>query len=132
MPRPRLRQPSPAGDPNSPPVNLNDLQKDTFPGSTVEVHDPPPSNMATQDSYGEEKGIEAPPGARGEYTERPPGNYGGPGGGMGVQPLKYRVDYDDSHKRNQIPPMFLPAASRLAKVEEEIDNDDEPEDDEES
>jgi SAM-dependent methyltransferase len=81
--------------------------------------------MGTQDSYGDEKGIKAPPGARGEYTERPRGNYGGPGGSIGVDPTKFKVDYSDEHKRNQIPPMFLPAAAK-----EEIDNEDEPEDDE--
>jgi hypothetical protein len=104
----------------------------TFPGDTVKVQDPPTSNGGSQDSFGDEKGLKAPPGARGEYTERPPGNYGGPGGSIGVSPLKYKVDENNLRRRDQIPPMFLPAASRIiAQNEEEIDNEDEPRDDKE-
>jgi ubiquinone/menaquinone biosynthesis C-methylase UbiE len=97
--------------------------RDSYPGDTVTVQDPPPSNMGSGDAFDEEKGIKAPPGARGEYTERPRGNMGGPGGSIGVDPTKFKVDYDDYYKRQQIPPMFLPAASREIEDEDEPRND---------
>lgn len=106
----------------------NALQKGSFPGDTVKVQDPPASNMGTQDSFGDEKGLKAPPGARGEFVEgRPPGNIGVP-----INPHNLKVDEDNIHRRNQIPPMFLPAAQRIiAQNEEEIDNEDDARDSEE-
>lgn len=97
--------------PKSKPTVSPYLQKDVFPGDTVKVQDPPTSNGAGTDAFDEGKGIKVPPGARGEYTERPPGNYGGPGGTIGVDPHKFDVNDVNYRRRNAIPPMFLPAIS---------------------
>lgn len=100
--------------------------KTPFPGDTVKVQDPPTSNGASTDAFGDDKGLKAPPGARGEFVEgRPPGNIGVP-----LNPVSPTVNDTNRRRREGIPPMYLPQiASRLAQ--EDVDNEGEPEDDEE-
>lgn len=64
--------------------------KEKFPGDTIVVSDPPATSTSTTDSFGVEKGLAAPPGARGEYFEnRPPGGGGLSGNsGLPIDPIK--------------------------------------------
>lgn len=132
MPKPRKNPHDLTAPPTQNGLTVDSLYppRGSFPGDTVKVQDPPTSNGGSQDSFGDEKGLKAPPGARGEYTERPPGNLGGPGGSIGVSPYKFKVDEDNIHRRNQIPPMYLPAVASkiIAENEALIDNEDEPQD----
>ena len=79
--------------------------KEKFPGDTIVVSDPPATSTSTADSFGAEKGLSAPPGARGEYFEnRPPGGGGQSGNsGLPIDPLKtvaYTIVPIPEHKKD--------------------------------
>lgn len=96
-----------------PPVKIGP-PKDHFPGDTVPNDDGHGgSSMAGGEPFG--RGLEAPPGARGELVPgRPPGSSGVP-----MNPVSPSQSVDDSERKKQVPPIYRTTAffQHTAEVE---------------